>query len=332
MTARVAINGFGRIGRLTLRAYLEHQNLPFQVVAINELAPVPTSAHLLQFDSVHGRLKQSVSVSGEELMIGNHKIAMVHESDPAKLPWKDMGIDIVLECSGRFTKRDAAAKHLSAGAKRVFISAPATDEDITVVYGVNHKDVKAGHSIIANGSCTTNCLVPVVVALQQAFGIVHGFVTTVHSYTADQRLVDTAHDDLQRARAAAQNMVPASTGAAKAVFKVLPELKGKLDGVAVRVPTANVSMIDLTAVVTRPVTIEEVNAALVKAAAGMNGVMAVTDKPLVSSDFNHDPHSATVALGETKVVDGTFVRVLAWYDNEWGFVNRMIDVTSLLAA
>jgi glyceraldehyde 3-phosphate dehydrogenase len=330
MALRVAINGFGRIGRLVLRAWLERGGKSFDIVAINDLAPPATNAHLLNYDTVHGGLVNKAQMVDGKLMVGGAAIAMVRQADPAALPWGAHNVDVVLECSGRFTKRAEAEKHITAGAKRVLISAPATDEDFTVVYGINDSQLQAEHKVISNGSCTTNCLVPVVVTLHKAFGIVHGFMTTVHSYTADQRLVDTAHDDLQRARAAAQSMIPSTTGAAKAVFKVLPELKGKLDGVAVRVPTPNVSMIDFTFVASRPVTVDEVNAALRAAASGMNGIMGVTDEPLVSSDFNHNAHSAIVALPETRVVDGTFVRVLAWYDNEWGFANRMVDVTALL--
>lgn len=331
--AKLAINGFGRIGRLVLRAYLESNDLPFDIVAINELAPAETNTHLLNFDSVHGRLASPATVSGDRLKAGAVDARLLQIADPAQLPWAEMGVDLVLECSGRFTARSDAAKHLQAGAKKVLISAPATDEDYTVVYGVNHAGLQAAHAVVSNGSCTTNCLTPVVVTLHKEFGIKHGFMTTVHSYTADQRLVDAAHSDLYRARAAALNIVPASTGAAKAVFKVLPELKGKLDGVAVRVPTPNVSMVDLTVVVERDVTVEQINAAFVAAAAGtLQGVLTTTALPLVSGDFNHDVHSAIVALPETKVVDNRFVRVLAWYDNEWGFSNRMLDVARLMTA
>lgn len=330
--ARLAINGFGRIGRLILRAHIENPAHPFDIVAINELATPETNAHLMNHDSVHGRLPQKAALDGDALVVGDTRARLLRVAEPAALPWGDMGVDVVLECTGRFTTRASAAQHLAAGAKKVLISAPAADDDYTAVFGVNHAGLLPSHTVVSNGSCTTNCLVPVVVTLHDAFGIVHGFMTTVHSYTSDQRLHDSAHDDLQRARAAALNMIPTSTGAAKAVFKVLPELKGKLDGVAIRVPTPNVSLVDLTVVVSRSTTAEQVNAALSAAASGpLKGVLAVTSQPLVSGDFNHDPHSAIVALGETKVVDGTFVRVLAWYDNEWGFSNRMLDVAALMA-
>lgn len=327
MTTRVAINGFGRIGRLVLRAAFESGRTDLEFVAINDLADAKTNAHLLKYDSVHGRFNGTVEVEGNDLIINGKRVKGVQSPDPTKLPWGDLEIDVVMECSGRFTKRGDAAKHLDAGAKKVLISAPATDEDITVVYGVNHQDLKASHVIVSNASCTTNCLAPVAAVLDRTVGIVHGFMTTIHSYTGDQRMVDTAHSDLHRARAAAVNMIPTSTGAAKAVGKVLPQLKGKLDGTAIRVPTPNVSVIDFKFVAKRETTVEEIQAAM-KAAASegtLKGILGVYDEPLVSMDFNHDPRSSIFALNETRVVEGTFVRVLSWYDNEWGFSSRMSD-------
>ena len=326
MTIRVAINGFGRIGRLVLRALLESGRTDIEVVAINDLANTATNAHLLKYDSVHGRYRGEVGFGADHLLIGGRKIAAVQLADPAKLPWADMKIDVAMECSGRFTKRDDAAKHLTAGAKKVLISAPATDEDLTVVYGVNHQALKAEHTIVSNASCTTNCLAPVASVLHDAVGIRHGFMTTIHSYTGDQRVVDTMHSDLHRARAAALNMIPTSTGAAKAVGKVLPALKGKLDGTAIRVPTPNVSVIDFKFTAARPTNVDEINEAIKAAAAGpMQGILGVYTEELVSTDFNHDPRSSIFALNETKIIDGTFVRVMSWYDNEWGFSNRMSD-------
>ena len=326
MITRVAINGFGRIGRLVLRALLESGRTDIEIVAINDLADTATNAHLLKYDSVHGRYNGDVQAAADHLLVNGKKIMAVQIADPAKLPWGSMNIDVAMECSGRFTKRDDAAKHLTAGAKKVLISAPATDEDLTVVYGVNHQALKAAHTIISNASCTTNCLAPVASVLQDAIGIKHGFMTTIHSYTGDQRVVDTMHSDLHRARAAALNMIPTSTGAAKAVGKVLPALKGKLDGTAIRVPTPNVSVVDFKFVALRPTSVEEVNAAIMAAASGpLKGILATYTEQLVSTDFNHDAHSSIFALNETKVIDGTFVRVMSWYDNEWGFSNRMGD-------
>lgn len=327
MTVRVAINGFGRIGRLVLRALHESGRKDIEVAAINDLADTATNAHLLRYDSVHGRSSFPIEVDGKDLVVNGQRIKGVQASDPAKSGWGDLGVDIVLECSGRFTKREDAQKHLDAGARKVLISAPATDEDITVVYGVNHDALKAAHRIVSNASCTTNCLAPVAHVLQNAVGIVHGFMTTIHSYTGDQRVVDTAHQDLHRARASAVNMIPTSTGAAKAVGKVLPALKGKLDGTAIRVPTPNVSVVDFKFVAQRPTSVEEINNAI-KAAAStgpLKGILGAYAEPLVSTDFNHDPRSSIFALNETKVIDGTFVRVMTWYDNEWGFSNRMLD-------
>lgn len=335
MTASVAISGFGRIGRLVLRALYESGRNDLEIVAINDLADLHTNAHLLKYDSVHGRFPFDVETQGNDVLIVNgHKIKCVQVKDPAALPWKDVGVDVAFECSGIFTKRDDAAKHLTAGAKKVLISAPATDEDITVVYGVNSDKLTADHKIVSNASCTTNCLAPVASVLHNAIGIEHGFMTTIHSYTGDQRIVDTNHKDLHRARAAALNMIPTSTGAAKAVGKVLPDLKGKLDGVAIRVPTPNVSLVDFKFVAKRATTVEEISE-LIKAAANSNalkGILGYYTDELVSGDFNHDPHSSMFAINETKVIDGTMVRVMAWYDNEWGFSNRMLDTAVKMAS
>ncbi len=326
MTVRVSINGFGRIGRLVLRAVFESGRDDVEIVAINDLAPPETNAHLLKFDSVHGRFSGDVSVDGSDLIINGKRVKGLQGADPAALGWKDLGIDVAMECSGRFTKRDDAAKHLTAGAKKVLISAPATDEDMTVVYGVNHKELKAAHAIVSNASCTTNCLAPVAYVINNAIGIERGFMTTIHSYTGDQRTVDTMHKDLHRARAAALNMIPTSTGAAKAVGKVLPSLKGKLDGSCIRVPSPNVSVIDFKFTAKRPTTVDEISQAILAAANGeLKGILGAYDEPLVSTDFNHDPRSSIFALKETKVIDGTFVRVLSWYDNEWAFSCRMPD-------
>ena len=326
MTTRISINGFGRIGRLVLRAIMESGRNDVSVVAINDLATAEANAHLLKYDTIHGRFGGEVKVSGDKLIVNGHEILMTQEKDPAALPWKKLGVDVAMECTGRFTKKADAEKHVAAGAKRVLISAPATDEDITVVYGVNHEKLEAAHTVVSNASCTTNCLAPVAFALNNAIGIKNGFMTTIHSYTGDQPTLDTMHKDLHRARAAACNMVPTSTGAAKAVGKVLPELKGKLDGVSIRVPTPNVSVIDFKFNAAKPTTAEEVNAAIVSAADGpLRGILGYYAEPLVSRDFNHDPRSSIFALNETKVIDGTLVRVMSWYDNEWGFSNRMAD-------
>ena len=334
MAVKVAISGFGRIGRLVLRAIYENGRNDVEVVAINDLADLKTNAHLLKYDSVHGRFNSDVKTEGDELIIDGHRIKSLQVRDPAELPWGDMGIDIAMECSGIFTKRDAAAKHLTAGAKKVLISAPGTDEDITVVYGVNHDALTPEHKIVSNASCTTNCLAPVAYVLNNAIGIEHGFMTTIHSYTGDQRILDTMHKDLHRARAAALAMVPTSTGAARAVGKVLPELKGKLDGVAMRVPTPNVSVVDLKFVAKRATTVEEIQT-LIKDASESNqlkGILGCYDEPLVSIDFNHDPHSSIFALNEAKVIDGTLVRIMSWYDNEWGFASRMADTAVKMQA
>ena len=327
MPVRVSINGFGCIGRLVLRAAFEANRNDIEIVAINDLADAATNAHLLKYDSVHGRFVGEVKTEGNDLIINGKRVKGLQVSDPAKLGWGDLGVDVAMECSGRFTKRADAEKHLQAGAKKVLISAPATDEDLTVVFGVNDKDLKASHTVVSNASCTTNCLAPVVHVLHNAIGIAHGFMTTIHSYTGDQRVVDTMHADMHRARAAAINMIPTSTGAAKAIGKVIPDLKGKLDGTSIRVPTPNVSVVDFKFVAKRATTVEEINAAIKAAAdAGpLKGILGYYDEPLVSTDFNHDKRSSIFALEETKVIEGTFVRIMTWYDNEWGFSNRMSD-------
>jgi glyceraldehyde 3-phosphate dehydrogenase len=328
---RVAINGFGRIGRLTFRAYLESGRNDLEFVAINDLGSAEMNAHLLEFDSVHGRFRGKIAVADGHLKTNGQDVAVLCEATPEKLPWRDLGVDIVMECTGRFTNRDAAAKHLTAGAKRVLVSAPCTGADLTVVFGVNHDKLTQEHHVVSNASCTTNCLAPVAQVLNEAVGIKHGYMTTVHAYTGDQRPVDTLHKDPYRARAAAVNLIPTSTGAAKAVGLVLPELKGKLDGASIRVPVPNVSMIDLTFQSSRPTTVKEINDAIVAAANGpLKGILGVNDKPLVSSDFNHDPQSSIFDLPSTQVVDGTFCRVVSWYDNEWGFSNRMNDTAAAM--
>jgi glyceraldehyde 3-phosphate dehydrogenase len=327
MAVRVAINGFGRIGRLVLRAIHESGRKDIQVVAINDLGPVETNAHLLRYDTVHGPFAGKVKTKKDAIDAGSGWMQVTSERDPANLPWKKLGVQIALECTGIFTARDAAAKHITAGAKRVLISAPATNADLTVVYGVNHKDLKKSHTVVSNASCTTNCLAPVAHVLNQAIGIEHGFMTTIHSYTGDQPVLDTLHKDLYRARAAALSMIPTTTGAAKAVGLVLPELAGKLDGTSIRVPTPNVSLIDFKFRAKKATSVDEVNAAIQKAAGSgpLKGILAVNDQPLVSSDFNHNPASSTFDVNQTQVIDGRFVRVLSWYDNEWGFSNRMGD-------
>ena len=333
MSVRVAINGFGRIGRNVLRAIAEADRGDIEVVAINDLAPVETNAHLLRFDSVHGRFPREVKVVGDSISVGNGMIKVTAIKDPATLPWKELGIDIALECTGIFTSREKAAAHLTAGAKRVIISAPADGADLTVVYGVNHDKLTKEHKVISNASCTTNCLAPVAKVLNDAVGIDKGFMTTVHSYTNDQPSLDQVHKDLYRARAAALNMIPTSTGAAKAVGLVLPELAGTLDGVAIRVPTPNVSVVDFKFVAKRATTVEEINKLVKEAADGaMKGVLAYTDKQLVSIDYNHDPASSTYDSTLTRVTEGTLVKVCSWYDNEWGFSNRMLDTTLAFAA
>ena len=326
MTIRVAINGFGRIGRNVLRAIAESGRTDIEVVGINDLGPVETNAHLLRFDSVHGRFPGEVTVKGDTISVGNGAIKVTAIKDPSTLPWKELGVDIALECTGIFTAKDKASMHLTAGAKRVLVSAPADGADLTVVYGVNHDKLSKNHLIVSNASCTTNCLAPVAKVLNDAVGITHGFMTTIHAYTGDQPTLDTMHKDLYRGRAAAMSMIPTSTGAAKAVGLVLPELNGKLDGVAIRVPTPNVSMIDFKFVASRKTDKDEINKAVKLAAANqLKGILGWTDAPNVSIDFNHDPHSSTFHMDQTKVMDGTLVRVMSWYDNEWGFSNRMAD-------
>ena len=326
MSVKVAINGFGRIGRNVLRAIHEAGRKDIEVVAINDLGPVETNAHLLRFDSIHGRFNAKVEVDGEFIVVDGNRIKVTAVRNPAELPHRELGVDIALECTGIFTSKDKAKAHLDAGAKRVIVSAPADGADLTVVYGVNHDQLTADHLVISNASCTTNCLVPVAKVLHDLVGIERGFMTTIHSYTNDQPSLDQMHKDLYRARAAALSMIPTSTGAAKAVGLVLPELKGKLDGTSIRVPTPNVSAVDLVFTAKRATSVEEINAAIRAAADGpLKGVLAYTDQPNVSVDFNHDPHSSTFHLDQTKVMDGTFVRILSWYDNEWGFSNRMAD-------
>jgi len=326
MTLRVGINGFGRIGRLALRAILESGRSDIQVVALNDLGSVKDNAHLFKYDSVHGTFPGVVEAAPEALIIDGQSITVCAHKNPADLPWKDLGVDLVMECTGLFTKREEAAAHLAAGAKKVLISAPAEGADMTVVYGVNHQALRAQHTIVSNASCTTNCLAPVAYVLDKTIGIQHGFMTTIHSYTGDQRLLDTLHKDLRRARAAALSMIPASTGAAKAVGLVLPQLQGKLDGTAVRVPTPNVSLVDLKFVASRPTSKSEINELMTHAAeTELRGILGINNDPLVSCDFNHNPCSSVFDLTETHVVDGTFCRILSWYDNEWGFANRMAD-------
>ncbi|GJD50725.1 Glyceraldehyde-3-phosphate dehydrogenase 1 [Methylobacterium crusticola] len=332
MTVKVAINGFGRIGRNVLRAIKEAGRTDVEVVAINDLGPVETNAHLLRYDSVHGRFPGQVSVEGEHIVVDGQRIRVTAIRNPAELPHRDLGVDVALECTGIFTAKDKAKLHLDAGARRVLVSAPADGADLTVVYGVNHDKLKADHLVVSNASCTTNCLAPVAKVLNDAVGIERGFMTTIHSYTNDQPSLDQMHKDLYRARAAALSMIPTSTGAAKAVGLVLPELNGRLDGTAIRVPTPNVSVVDFKFVAKRQTSVAEINEAIKAAAAGaLKGVLAFTEQPNVSIDFNHDPHSSTFHIDQTKVLDGNFVRVLSWYDNEWGFSNRMADTAVAMA-
>jgi len=326
MTVRVVINGFGRIGRNVLRAIAETGRKDIEVVGINDLGPVETNAHLLRYDSVHGRFPGEVTVKGDTISVGNSAIKVTAIKDPATLPWKELGVDVAMECCGIFTSKEKASAHLTAGAKRVLVSAPADGADLTVVYGVNHDKLRKDHKVVSNGSCTTNCLAPVAKVINDAVGIETGFMTTIHAYTGDQPTLDTLHKDLYRARAAALSMIPTSTGAAKAIGLVLPELKGKLDGVAIRVPTPNVSVVDLKVVAKKSTTKEEINDAVKRAAEQqLKGILNYTNDPNVSIDFNHDAHSATFHMDQTKVMNGTLVRVMAWYDNEWGFSNRMSD-------
>jgi glyceraldehyde 3-phosphate dehydrogenase len=326
MAVRVAINGFGRIGRLVLRSILEHKRTDIQVVAVNDLGPVETNVHLLKYDSVHGPLNMDVKVEGDTVSVGNQTFKVTAIKNPAELPHKALNVDIAFECTGIFTAKDKAALHLEAGAKRVLISAPGENSDLTVVYGVNHQKLTKEHRIVSNASCTTNCLVPVVSVLHDAIGIEKGMMTTIHSYTGDQPTLDTMHKDLYRGRAAALSMIPTSTGAAKAVGLVMPDLNGKLDGVSVRVPTPNVSLVDLKFIARRATTVKEVNDLIRAAANGpLKGILGYTDEKLVSSDFNHNPHSSIFHTDQTKVMDGTLVSIMSWYDNEWGFSTRMSD-------
>ena len=331
MAVRVAINGFGRIGRNILRAMVENRRDDLKLVAINDLGSVHTNEHLFKYDSVHGRFAGNVTVEGDMMDVGTGGFKVLAERDPAKLPWGDLGVDVVMECTGIFSDRDKAAAHLTAGGKKVLVSAPSKGADLTVVYGVNHDKIEPGHQVISNASCTTNCLAPVAKVLHELCGIQSGYMTTIHAYTNDQRILDLPHSDLRRARAAALSMIPTTTGAAKAVGLVLPELAGRLDGSAIRVPIPNVSVIDLKFIPQRETTVDEINAAMRHAAAGgLKGILAVTDEPLVSIDFNHDPHSATFDLAGTQIVDGRLARVMAWYDNEWGFSARMCDTAAVI--
>ena len=326
MAIRVAINGFGRIGRLMLRSIVESGRRDVEVVSINDLGPVATNAHLLRYDSVHGRFPASVTIEGDMIIAAGHKIKVTAIKNPTTLPHKELDVDIVLESTGIFTARAKAAAHLEAGAKRVIVASPSEGADLTVVYGVNHEKLTKQHIVISNASCTTNCLAPVAFVLNNAVGIEKGIMTTIHSYTNDQPVLDQLHKDLYRARAAALSMIPTTTGAAKAVGLVIPELKGKLDGSAVRVPTPNVSLVDLKFISKKSTTKEEINEAIKAAAAGpLKGILDVVDAPLVSVDFNHNPASSSFALDQTRVLDGNLVSVMSWYDNEWGFSNRMVD-------
>ena len=322
---RIAINGFGRIGRNVMRACYElGKREQIEIVAINDLGDANINAHLLKYDTAHGQFAADVSIDGDHMVVNGDKIKVLSERDPAKLPWSDLSVDVVLECTGFFTARDAASAHLDAGAKKVLLSAPGKDVDATVVYGVNHDVVKATDTIVSNASCTTNCLAPIVKAIHDEIGITKGLANTVHAYTNDQRLTDVYHTDLRRARAAGYSMIPSKTGAAAAIGLVIPELAGKLDGLSVRVPTINVSLLDLTFTAARETSVEEVNKILTKAAAKMNGVLTINELPLVSIDFNHNPSSSIADITQTKV-EGDLVKILAWYDNEWGFSNRMLD-------
>ena len=333
MAINVAISGFGRIGRLVLRSIIENKRRDINIVAINDLAPVETNAFLLSYDSIHGPLKEKISIKNGQIVIGKKKIAVLKKRDPKQLPWKKLKIDIVFECTGLFTSKDTASMHLKAGAKKVLVSAPCSDADKTIVYGVNHETLTKKDIVVSNASCTTNCLAPVTKVLNDNFGIVHGYMTTIHAYTGDQKVLDTFHSDPRRARAAALSMIPTSTGAAKAVGLVMPELAGKLDGTAIRVPTPNVSLIDFKFVTKKKVTTENINKAMTKASKSKNlkGILTVNSEPLVSSDFNHNPASSNFDLTQTQVIDGTFGRVLSWYDNEWGFSNRMCDTAVVMS-
>ena len=329
---KIGINGFGRIGRLVLRAILENYDKKIQVVAVNDLGSIEANAHLIKYDSTHGILSSNIETSKDGFKINNQNIKVFAEKNPENIPWKDVGAEIVLECTGIFLDKPSAEKHIKAGAKKVIISAPGKEVDFTIVQGVNSKDLRKEHNIISNGSCTTNCLAPGAMVLEKNFGINYGYMTTIHSYTGDQKLLDTLHKDLRRARATEGAMIPTSTGAAKAMSLVLPSLKGKLDGTAIRVPTPNVSLIDFTLVTENEVTPEIINDVMSKAASGeLKGILDVNNKPLVSKDFNHNPHSSIFDATQTQVVKGKFSRVLSWYDNEWGFSNRMCDTVIQIA-
>ena len=333
MAINVAVSGFGRIGRLVLRSIIENKRKDINIVAINDLAPVETNAFLLSYDSIHGPLKEKVNIKKEKIVIGNKKILVLKERDPKNLPWKKLKIDIVFECTGLFTSKDTASMHLKAGAKKVLVSAPCNDADKTIVYGVNHDTLTKKDIVVSNASCTTNCLAPVTKVLNDNFGIVHGYMTTIHAYTGDQKVLDTFHSDPRRARAAALSMIPTSTGAAKAVGLVMPELLGKLDGTAIRVPTPNVSLIDFKFVTKKKINAESINKAMIRASKSksLKNVLSVNSEPLVSTDFNHNPSSSNFDLTQTQVIDGTFGRVLSWYDNEWGFSNRMCDTAIVMS-
>ncbi|MEE9545487.1 MAG: type I glyceraldehyde-3-phosphate dehydrogenase [Rhodospirillales bacterium] len=333
MTVRVAINGFGRIGRLALRAIIESKRKDILVVGINDLGSVEANAHLLRYDSVHGMPPFKVGVKNNTINVGRGDIMVTAERDPTKLPWKKLKVDLTMECTGLFTSREKSAKHLKSGARKVLVSAPTNNADLTVVYGVNDDKLNKKHRVVSNASCTTNCLAPVAYVLHQALGIEKGFMTTVHASTGDQRMVDTLHSDLQRARAASASLIPATTGAARAIGEVLPELAGKLDGYAIRVPTLNVSLVDLTFIAAKTTSVKEVNEIIKKASRSrrLKGILATTEQPMVSIDFNHNPCSSTVDLPQTQVIKGNFVRILSWYDNEWGFSNRMADVAAAMA-
>tara|TARA_Y100001958_G_C21178061_1_gene508484 strand:- start:378 stop:1382 length:1005 start_codon:yes stop_codon:yes gene_type:complete len=330
---KVGINGFGRIGRLILRAILENYKNKIEVVAINDLGSIESNAHLIKYDSTHGIINEEIKTSKDGFKVGSHNIRVFAEKDPINIPWGKFGADVVLECTGIFLDKSSAEKHIKGGAKKVIISAPGKEVDFTIVQGVNSKELKKEHNIISNGSCTTNCLAPVAMILEKTFGINYGYMTTIHSYTGDQKLLDTLHKDLRRARSTEGAMIPTSTGAAKAMSLVLPSLKGKLDGTAIRVPTPNVSLIDLTLVTEKEVSTESINDAMLKAAKGeLKGILDVNKKPLVSKDFNHNPHSSIFDITQTQVVKGKFSRVLSWYDNEWGFSNRMCDTSIQIAS
>ena len=329
---KVGINGFGRIGRLILRAILENYKDKIKVVCINDLGPIETNAHLIKYDSTHGIINEEIKTSQDGFEVSNQEIKVFAEKDPANIPWGKVGADVVLECTGIFLDKSSSEKHIKGGAKKVIISAPAKDVDFTIVQGVNSKELKKDHNIISNGSCTTNCLAPVAMVLEKTFGISYGYMTTIHSYTGDQKLLDTLHKDLRRARSTEGAMIPTSTGAAKAMSLVLPSLKGKLDDTDIRVPTPNVSLIDLTLVTDKEVTPESINEAMIKASKSeLKGILDINNKPLVSKDFNHNPHSSIFDVTQTQVIKGKFSRVLSWYDNEWGFSNRMCDTAIQIA-